>query len=178
MKIQDSYYVDLGIDFSHSIEIVDKFLEYKSIARKPSKLEYFNLVEFPGKSEFFQSLGIDTEFSDHATIQQNIGRFPPHTDIERCASLLCPVYGLADTVFYKSSAEAITFKKVYSQSFLKEQCRTQFKIGRWYLFNNQEIHCVENMLSDNRIGLVINLNSFFKSYEEALANIDNIVKRF
>jgi hypothetical protein len=178
MKSQDSYYVDLGIDFIHTNEIVDKFIEHNSVAGKPSMLNYFNLVDFPNKTSFLQNVGIDKEFYDHTTIQKNIGRLPPHTDIGRCASLLCPVYGIADTVFYKSSTEDIAFRKVYNEFFLKEQYRVQFKIGRWYLFNNQEIHCVENMLSNDRIGLVINLNSFFKSYEEALNNIEHIVKRF
>jgi hypothetical protein len=35
MKSQDSYYVDLGIDFIHTNEIVDKVIEHNSVAGKP-----------------------------------------------------------------------------------------------------------------------------------------------
>jgi hypothetical protein len=174
---KNNYFLDLKIEFKFPLEIIKKFFSLKENANKAKLLDYFNLINFPDNNIYFESLGINKDFAKDTSIQCNIGRLPPHTDIERRVSLLCPISGVADTVFYFSSSEELVKRKLYNENFLIEICREQFKIGNWYLFNNQQIHCVENMLSNERIGLVINLNPFYQSYEEAFIDLDNIVKK-
>lgn len=96
------YFLDIGKDFAYADKLLTRFNQEQHLSNKPSSLKYYNLLSFPNSIDFYQSLGINKDFSDYTTIQQNIGRLPPHTDIERYVSLLCPVYGLADTVFYSS----------------------------------------------------------------------------
>jgi len=137
---------------------------------KPADRGYYHLKEWQNRDDFIQGIfanfNINTNFLDRITIQCSKGGLPPHTDHQRNLSVIYVVSGPADTVFYKHNNDQQVPHKVYNRHELTEMERVRFDLNTWYLFNNANIHGVENQF-EPRISLTIDISSFFETFEQA-----------
>jgi len=151
-------------------DLHDDTLDYKKINKdKIKEYGFFLLHNWPCKKKFLKDLFYDSlieSYLDSLSIQKMTLGIEPHSDLGRTVSLLCILEGKADTVFYQ--AETFNIGTSYRNRLkeLKFVEKHNLELGRFYIFNNKEIHSVENSSSD-RIGISIDLTSHFDSFLHA-----------
>lgn len=159
----------------------DDTLDYKKINKnKIKEYGFFLLHNWPSKKKFLRDLfsnSLIDPYLNSLSIQKMTSGIEPHSDLGRTVSLLCILEGNADTVFYQAETFDIGTSYRNRLEELKFVEKHNLELGRFYLFNNVEIHSVENSSSD-RIGISIDLTSHFDSFLQAKQyfqpNIDNL----
>jgi hypothetical protein len=154
--------------------ILNEFEIYQNATSKISKeINYYHLNQWDNHINFLNSIfagyNITNEYLKHITIQQSVNGLPPHTDYARTVSAIYLIEGIADTVFYKSKDEVKPATK-FDKLNLTEAARYRLEINKWYLFNNAEIHSVENSIG-SRVSLTFDLTHVFGSYRNAVKQI-------
>jgi len=151
-------------------DLDDDSLDYKKINKdKIKEYGFFLLHNWPSKKKFLKDLfsqSIIDPYLNSLSIQKMTLGIEPHSDLGRTVSLLCILEGDADTVFYQAETFDIGTSYRNRLTELKFVEKHKLELGRFYLFNNVEIHSVENSLS-NRIGISIDLTSHFDSFLHA-----------
>lgn len=158
----------------------DDTLDYKKINKnKIKEYGFFLLHNWPSKKKFLKDLFANSlidPYLNSLSIQKMTSGIEPHSDLGRTVSLLCILEGNADTVFYQAETFDIGTSYRSRLEELKFVEKHNLELGRFYLFNNVEIHSVENSSSD-RIGISVDLTSHFDSFLQAKQyfqpNIDN-----
>ena len=193
MYSYNPYCINLNRTFDFCDQMIKICHDNQAIAINPTSFGFYsNISRFENKEKFLMSVGftkeiITKDIANSISIQKTVGRIPTHTDRTRIVTLLCPIYCLADTVFFETTEDFsnkiiydkygdIVPGKMFNEKMLIEKDRFRFPLGSWNLFNNQLPHCVENLMYNYRISIVVDLSSYYKTFDDAYNDIENLTK--